>query len=69
MKRLNADYACRKVLEMQLSVNRRRERPNNMRYLDVVKEDMQEVGAREGEVFGASAVQTLEWKTKVKKYR
>ena len=39
-------WAERKVLEMKLPGKRRRGRPNR-RYLDTVKEDMQEVGARQ----------------------
>ncbi len=51
MKRRDDDCVGRKVLEIQLSGKRKRGRPKR-RYLDVVKEDMQEVGAREDEVFG-----------------
>ena len=48
--RADDDYVGRKELQMQLTGKIKRGRPQ-MRYLDVVKEDMQEVGAREGEVF------------------
>ena len=40
----------RNLLEMQLPGNRKWGRPK-MRYLDAVKEDMQEVGEKEDEVF------------------
>ena len=39
----------RKMMEMQLSGKRRRDRPKR-RFLDVVKEDMKEVGAKEVDV-------------------
>ena len=38
-----------------------------MKCLDVVKEEMQEVGAREDEVFGESPVATSDRKTEKKK--
>ena len=50
MKRRDDDYVA---LEMQLPGKRKRGRPKR-RYLDVMKEDMQEVGAREDEVFTRS---------------
>ena len=55
MKRRDDDYVGRKVLEVQLSVNiiRKRGRPK-IRYLDVLKEDIQEKGVREDEVFDRS---------------
>ena len=54
MKRRDDDYVGTKVLEMHLSGKRKRGR-QHMMYLDVVKEDMQEVGAREYDVFARSA--------------
>ena len=51
VKRRDDDYVGTKVLEMQLSGKRKRGR-QNMMYLYVLKEDMQEVGAREDEVVG-----------------
>ena len=53
MKRLNYDSVGRKVLEIQSPGKRKRGRPKS-RYLDVVKEDRQEVGTREDEVFARS---------------
>ena len=51
------EYVGRKVLQMQLTGKLRHRTKEEVsgckrRYLDVVKEDMQEVGAREDEVFG-----------------
>ena len=46
VKRCDADYVGRKVLEMQSSPKRRRGKPKR-RYLNVVKEDMRKVRVRE----------------------
>ena len=53
MKRWNDDCVGRKVLKMMLPGERKRGRPKS-RYLDVVKDDMQVVGAREEEMFARS---------------
>ena len=50
VERRDDDYVRRRLLEMQLPRKRKRRRPKR-RHLDVVKEDMQLVGAREDEVF------------------
>ena len=47
--RRDQEYAGRRMIEMELPGNRRRRRPRR-RFLDVVKEDMEEVGAKEIEV-------------------
>ena len=47
--RRDQEYVGRKMMEMELPGKRRRGRPKK-RYLDVVKEDMGEVGAREANV-------------------
>ena len=47
--RRDQEYVGRKVMEMELPGNRKRGRPKK-RFLDVVKEDMREVGARETDV-------------------
>ena len=48
---LDDGYAGSKVMDMQLSGRRKWERPKMM-YLDMVREDMREVRARDDEVFG-----------------
>ena len=53
VNRRDDNYLGRKVQEMQRSWKRKWGRPKWM-YLDVVKEDMQEVGAREDEIFARS---------------
>ena len=47
--RRDQEYVGRKMMEMELPGKRRRERPRR-RFLDVVKEDMGEVGAKETDV-------------------
>ena len=47
--RRDQHYGERKIMEMELPGKRRRGRPNR-RFLDVVKEDMGEVGAKETDV-------------------
>ena len=44
--RRDQEYVGRKMMEMELPVKRKRGRPKR-RFLDVVKEDMKEVGAKE----------------------
>ena len=43
------EYVRRKIIEMELPGKRKKGRPKR-RFLDVVKEDMEEVGARETDV-------------------
>ena len=47
--RRDQEYVGRKMMEMELSGKRRRGRPKR-RFVDVVKEDMGEVGAKEMDV-------------------
>ena len=47
--RRDQEYVGRKMMEMELSGRRRRGRPKR-RFLDVVKEDMGEVGAKETDI-------------------
>ena len=47
--RKDQDYVGRKMIEMELPGKRKRGRPKG-RFLDVVKEDMGEVGAKEADV-------------------
>ena len=47
--RRDQEYVGRKMMEMELPGKRRRGRPKR-RFLDVVKEDMGEVGAKESDV-------------------
>ena len=47
--RRDQEYVGRKMIEMELPGKRRRGRPKR-RFLDVVKEDMGEVGAKETDV-------------------
>ena len=47
--RRDQEYAGRKMMEMELPGKRRRGRPKR-RFLDVLKEDMGEVGAKETDV-------------------
>ena len=47
--RRDQEYVGRKIMEMVLSGKRRRGRPKR-RFLDVVKEDMEEVGAKETDI-------------------
>ena len=47
--RRDQDYVGRKMMEMELPGKRKRGRPKR-RFLDVVKEDMGEVGAKETDV-------------------
>ena len=47
--RRDQEYVGRKMIEMELPGKRKRGRPKR-RFLDVVKEDMGEVGARETDV-------------------
>jgi len=46
VKRRDAQHVCQRVLRMRLPGKRRRGRPKR-RYMDEVKEDMEEVGAVE----------------------
>ena len=47
--RRDQEYVGRKMMEMELPGKRRRRRPKR-RFLDVVKEDMKEVGAKEMDI-------------------
>ena len=47
--RRDQEYVRRKMMEMELPGKRRRRKPKR-RFLDVVKEDMEEVGAKETDV-------------------
>ena len=47
--RRNHEYVERKMMEMELPGKRKRGRPKR-RFLDVVKEDLREVGAKETDV-------------------
>ena len=47
--RRDQEYVGRRAIEMELPENRRRGRPKR-RFLDVVKKDMEEVGAKETDV-------------------
>ena len=47
--RRDQEYVRRKMMEMELPGKRRRGRPKR-RFLNVVKEDMEEVGAKETDV-------------------
>ena len=47
--RRDQEYVERKMMEMELPGKRRRERPKT-RFLDVVKEDMKEVGVKEMDI-------------------
>ena len=47
--RRDQEYVGRKMMKMELPGKRRRGRPKR-RFLDVVKEDMREVGAKETDV-------------------
>ena len=47
--RRDQEYVRRKMMEMELLEKRKRGRPKR-RFLDVVKEDMREVGAKETDV-------------------
>ena len=47
--RRDQEYVRRKMMEMELPGKRRRGTPKR-KFLDVVKEDMQEVGAKETDV-------------------
>ena len=47
--RRDQEYVARKMMEMELPGKRRRGKPKR-RFLDVVKEDMGEVGAKEMDV-------------------
>ena len=47
--RKDQEYVGRKMMEMELPGKRKRGRPKR-RFLDVVKEDMEEVGAKETDV-------------------
>ena len=47
--RRDQEYVGRKMIEMELSGKRRRGRPKR-RFLDVVKEDMKEVGVKEMDI-------------------
>ena len=47
--RRDHEYVGRKIMEMELPGKRRRGRPKR-RFVDVVKEDMEEVGAKETDV-------------------
>ena len=47
--RRDQEYVGRKMMEMELPKKRKRGRPNR-RFLDVVKEDMEEVGAKATDV-------------------
>ena len=75
MKRLDNDYSGRNVLERHHELPGKRKRGRvgraKRRYLDVVKEDMPEVGATEDdvltEVYGESAAATSDGKKHKKK--
>ena len=47
--RRDQEYVKRKMMEMELPGKRRRGRPKR-RFLDVVKEDMEEIGAKEMDI-------------------
>ena len=47
--RRDQEYVERKMMEMELLGKRRRGRPKR-RFLDVVKEDMEEVGAKDTDI-------------------
>ena len=47
--RRDQEYVGRRMMEMELTGKRRRGRPKT-RFLDVVKEDIREVGAKEKDV-------------------
>ena len=47
--RRDQEYVGRKMMEMELPGKRKRGRPKR-RFLDVVKEDMEEVGAKETDI-------------------
>ena len=47
--RRDQEYVARKMMEMEIPGKRKRRRPNR-RFLDVVKEDMGKVGAKETDV-------------------
>ena len=47
--RRDQEYVGRKMMEIELPGKRRRGRPKN-RFLDVVKEDMKEVGVKEMDI-------------------
>ena len=55
--RRDQEYAGRKMMEMELPGKRKRGRPKR-RFLDVVKEDMGEVGAKETDVEDRTVVVT-----------
>ena len=57
VKRWDEDCG-KKVLEMQLPGQRKRGRQRR-RYLDVVKEDMQQAGARDDEMFFRSVLENM----------
>ena len=56
--RRDQKYAGRKMMEMELPGKRRRGRPKK-KFVDVVKEDMGEVGAKETDVEGLENDETL----------
>ena len=55
--RRGQEYVGRKMMEMELPGKRKRGRPKR-RFLDVVKEDMGEVGARETDIENRKLVET-----------